>query len=174
MWERLDAQLCFIICLIQYFICVCIYIRVMTGQFSVCVVPGSSMGVSLATYRARIGLFHPSASSSSEFKPNVFISKSSACALQITVNDIIALCYMLTLVNTLLVICGDIELNPGPGDIPNSDHTRYFSFCHENMRSIKRCPEKLDHIKAELSGTYDVITISETWLSPEDNLDPTW
>ena len=38
MWERLDAQLCFIICLIQSsFICVCIYIRVMTGQFSVCV-----------------------------------------------------------------------------------------------------------------------------------------
>ena len=129
------------------------------------------MGVSLETYRARIGLFHPSASSSSEFKPNVFISKSSACALQFTVKDIMALCYMLTLVNTLLVICGDIELNPGPGDIPNSDHTRYFSFCHANMRSIKRCPEKLDHIKAELSGTYDVITISETWLSPEDKLD---
>jgi hypothetical protein len=38
------------------------------------------------------------------------------------------------------------------------------------MRSIKKCPDKLDHIRAEFRGTYDVITISETWLSPEDNL----
>ena len=39
------------------------------------------------------------------------------------------------------------------------------------MRSIKKCPAKLDHIRAELAGIYDVITISETWLNPDDNLD---
>jgi len=38
------------------------------------------------------------------------------------------------------------------------------------MRSTKKCPDKLDHIRAEFLGVYDVITISETWLSPDDNL----
>jgi hypothetical protein len=31
------------------------------------------------------------------------------------------------------------------------------------MRSIKKCSDKLDHIRAEFVGTYDVLTISETW-----------
>ena len=57
--------------------------------------------------------------------------------------------------------------NPGPR--PSGD--RYFTFCQANMRSIKKCPAKLDHIRAELSGIYYVITISETWLNPGDNFD---
>ena len=40
------------------------------------------------------------------------------------------------------------------------------------MRSVKRCPDKLDNIRDELSVIYCVITVSETWLTPSDNLDP--
>jgi hypothetical protein len=62
---------------------------------------------------------------------------------------------------------GDIEANPGPPQVQD----RNLSFCHANMRSIKRRLDKLDHIRAAFSGSHDVITLSETWLSPGENLD---
>jgi len=132
------------------------------------------MGVSIAIYRARIGLFHPRASGSSNRISNISnhaTSRLLAGALVSTTLDIVVMCCVLVLVNTLLTVCGDVELNPGPAGREHSEHNQNFTFCHANMRSIKRCPEKLDHIKPEFIGTYDVITISETWLSPEDNLD---
>ena len=76
----------------------------------------------------------------------------------------------LLLASLLLLACGDVESNPGP-DTERDSNGRYISFCHANMRSIRKCPDKIEHIKAELCGRYDIITISETWLSPDDNLD---
>ena len=71
-----------------------------------------------------------------------------------------------------LLTCGDIESNPGPVD-HMSDSDKYISFCHANMRSIKNCLDKLDHIKADFCGKYDIITLSETWLNPTDRYDAT-
>ncbi len=73
-----------------------------------------------------------------------------------------------TLLCLLLTSCEDIESNPRPVLNP---HAPKLCFCHANMRSIRKCPDKLDHIKAEFCGKYDVITISETWLTPDDNYD---
>ena len=72
----------------------------------------------------------------------------------------------------LLLISGDIELNPGPGDDTFSKVE--ISICHINIRSIKAkfngVNLKLDLIRNEIAKLYDIITISETWLTDSDNL----
>ena len=56
----------------------------------------------------------------------------------------------------LLLISGDVHLNPGP------QLTKCLSICHCNIRSLNN--EKLRHIEADLSKKYKIITLSETWL----------
>ena len=124
------------------------------------------MGISLDQYRARIGLF------------NLFLSPSLvACSFKYILQWLISalkLCIYLAsiyaLVRLKLLISGDVEPNPGPND-QILRHERRLSFCHANMRSIQRCPDKLDHIRAGFCGTYDIITLSETWLYPWDKYD---
>ena len=59
-------------------------------------------------------------------------------------------------------ISNDIETNPGPN---NGFHK--LKLCHINARSIKARNHFL-HIECELANAYDVITVSETWLSSKD------
>ncbi len=120
------------------------------------------MGVSLDIYRARIGLHHLRVSSSF-----VNIGKYCLCSTLLFDSLLELDLLMLASFSMVLLLSGDVELNPGPNRLTK----RYFTFCHANMRSVKRCSDKLDHIRAEFVGTYDVITVSETWLSPDDNLD---
>jgi len=140
------------------------------------------MGVSLGVYRARIGLFSLRFARDSNYSSHrmynathlAWLSKSpwllvtTACMFLSDIGNIILVWFFIIVM--ILTCSGDIEANPGPGP-RTSSQGRYFTFCHANMRSIKKCPEKLDHIRAEFRGTYDVITISETWLSPDNNLD---
>jgi hypothetical protein len=56
------------------------------------------------------------------------------------------------------MLCGDIHPNPGPTIKPK------IKLCHSNIRSIQNL-DKVDHIRCELSQDYDIITLSETWLS---------
>ena len=60
----------------------------------------------------------------------------------------------------LILMCMDVELNPGPAwaDI---------SLCHVNIRSIRNNVEKLEHISCGLTHHYDIITLSETWLNSQ-------
>lgn len=74
----------------------------------------------------------------------------------------------------MLLLCGDIEVNPGPYEhtitsddsvdsIPNSLDLileNSISIAHLNVQSINN---KLDIIQAELGG-FDIITLNETWL----------
>lgn len=60
----------------------------------------------------------------------------------------------------LLLCSGDIENNPGP-DINPQD----LRVMHINTQSIRG---KIDLIEAE-SSKFDIITVSESWLSPSDN-----
>ena len=60
-----------------------------------------------------------------------------------------------------LSLSGDIELNPGPASSQN------LSVVHINARSLKN---KIDLIQAE-SNQFDIITMSETWLSHTDHND---
>ena len=59
----------------------------------------------------------------------------------------------------LLFISGDVERNPGP--------TLETGLCvvHVNARSLGK---KLDLLEAE-SEHFDIITLSETWLSKKDD-----
>ena len=129
------------------------------------------MGVSLDAYRARIGLHHLRVSGNNVLCRYCYIGTSVVQRLLLQYNFLCSGMFLLVvyIISILLLLSGDIELNPGPSAVRN--RTRYFSYCHANMRSIKRCPDKLDHIRAEFIGIYDVITISETWLTPNDNLD---
>ena len=73
----------------------------------------------------------------------------------------------------LLMLCGDIESNPGPR--PNSGQS--FSLCHWNLNSIAAHNfSKISLLKAyNAIHTYDIICLSETYLnhdllSANDNL----
>ena len=72
----------------------------------------------------------------------------------------------------LVLISWDIELNPGlQSDLsPMMD----VSICHINARSIKATYNgerlKLDLIRNEISKSFNIITLSETWLTNNDNL----
>ncbi len=84
-----------------------------------------------------------------------------------TVVDIIGF----ALLFQLLLLCGDIHPNPGP--VP---HTTYcdITVCHANVRSLRShnsdgLYEKFEYIKCNLAGKFDIITISETWLTDKNN-----
>ena len=64
-----------------------------------------------------------------------------------------------------LIISCDIELNPGP--VSNK-----LGICHVNIQSMKRNHQKFDQIALQLADNFDVITVSETWLTTAipDNL----
>ena len=73
----------------------------------------------------------------------------------------------------LLLLCGDIELNPGPR--PNSGQS--FSICHWNLNSIAAHNfSKISLLRAyNAIHNYDIICLSETYLnhdtlSDSDNL----
>ena len=64
-------------------------------------------------------------------------------------------------IHMLVLLSMDVHTNPGPNW---SDLT----LCHSNIRSLRNCNDKLDHIRCNLADNYDIITISETWL--HDNI----
>ena len=80
----------------------------------------------------------------------------------------------LTVILQLLMLCGDIENNPGPTD---DNVSCDISICHANIRSLKHIDpdtgnfDRLTHIKCHLVGSYDIITLSETWLTSSDSSD---
>ncbi len=66
------------------------------------------------------------------------------------------------LIHILIALCNDVHPNPGP----HRDYSN-ISICHINIRSIKGI-DKLLHIKTDLADKYDIIALSETWLSDAD------
>ncbi len=131
----------------------------------------NTMGVSLAIYRARIGLFNCRLSNMGNKYGKCIclgnmVLESVRCACVLLDCDAGYL-ILLLLIEILLVRGGDVELNPGPAGAM----VKRLSICHANIRSIQRCNDKLDHIKEEFCGRFDVITLSETWLKPTDGVD---
>ena len=70
-------------------------------------------------------------------------------------------CYTLVTLRKLLLRAGDNEANPGPS---RTDTRSDLRIIHLNARSIKN---KIDVIEAE-ANRFDIITVSETWLSQID------
>ena len=90
---------------------------------------------------------------------------------------LISTCTLCIAFNVLLLLSGDIELNPGPvsveslSDVSSSSFTLHncsdilhsklnLSFVHLNVRSLL---PKLDHLSVELQN-YDIIALTETFL----------
>ena len=71
----------------------------------------------------------------------------------------------------MLLICSGVHPNPGPVNI--QEHCD-ISICHVNIRSLKHLDkfgnlDKLTHLKCTLGGKFQIITLSETWLSRADS-----
>ena len=146
------------------------------------------MGVTLDAWRAAIGLFHHGRKPSSfkkYFMPKMMfhsndyfhtysIREWARCLLKgrhCRMSTKLCMNYVaLTLIIQLALLCSGIHPNPGP--INNTEYSD-ISICHVNIRSLKSRDNygflhKMLHIKAELGNRYDIITVSETWLTPND------
>jgi hypothetical protein len=64
-------------------------------------------------------------------------------------------------IHTLILLCGDIHLNPGP----NTKSITNLKLCHCNIRSIATDLSKLDHIRSSFVPEFNLICLTETWLS---------
>jgi hypothetical protein len=56
-----------------------------------------------------------------------------------------------------LIVCGDVEINPGPADNPVKGHLSVF---HLNIRSVRNKLNVLENIAAD----YDSVCVIETYL----------
>ena len=103
------------------------------------------MGVSLCQYRQAIGLFN-----------RVKVVKSYYC-----VNFLLLPTLLLSaLLICLLLVIGGVETNPGPNQFVKLKHLKV---CHINIRG--GLLDKIIDLKTSLCQGYDVITVSETFLT---------
>ena len=107
------------------------------------------MGNSLSDYRLSIGLYN-----------NVKIVTSY---MSIGVRSVSIICIIICLMLLLLLVCGDVELNLGPAKLKS------LSICHVNIRGLSE--NKILAIKNTLSDKFDIITLSETFLSANSSTD---
>lgn len=106
------------------------------------------MGIRLDAYRAAIGLFNCHMLCKSRF----CISTSLTLILGIA-----CLTYVMFILYLIILLCGDIEINPGP---------RSFNLTigHINARSLNM-EDKFDEISSiVLDRKFDIFAVSETWL----------
>ena len=62
----------------------------------------------------------------------------------------------------LILLSGDVHPHAGP-----TDQFGDLNICHANIRSLTN--DKLMCIKSSLAQSFDLITLSETFLSPDKN-----
>ena len=105
------------------------------------------MGISTTQYRIAIGLY------------NNCKSKTCACidiiSLLITIGETIPVIVLLL----LILLCGDIELNPGP----DPTNVKQLSICHSNIRGLR---DKLGAMESTLINSFDIIALTESRLTP--------
>ena len=115
--------------------------------------------ISIDQYRASIGLFNCKGLYVISCKPH---TKQS---LDYEVGNLLLNFTLLTMTySILLLLCGDIHTNPGPPPaVDKHRKCKQLSICHVNVRSL--C---LRHtaVETKLAPFYDVITLSETLLTP--------
>lgn len=112
------------------------------------------MGIDVAQYRMRIGFFNL----------NFGMCISCVCIFDGVVSTLLHLCVGTLLLYLLLLLAGDIEINPGPGGV-----AKKCSICHINMRGLSG--DRFRELKTDVSGNYDIITLSETLLSKNSKHD---
>ena len=128
--------------------------------------------VDIVSYRVTIGLFYNKISMiclRKARKVSVCLSDfidmfllylrhvMSWCLVKYKSNYNIILSYLLLF--NLLIVCGDIELNPGPQGTPVS-HENTLSIFHANIRSLRN---KLNYI-IDIVEDFDIVFFTETHL----------
>ena len=109
------------------------------------------MGVNLEMCRARAGLFNR--------------HRYKVCVVSSVFNSILVTSIVLsvmTLMIYLILLCGDVELNPGP-------QSSCLSLWHCNIRGLNT--EKLLALKSEVEGHFDLVAVTETLLCNTKTLD---
>ena len=96
------------------------------------------MGVDLGVYRVRIGLF------------NSFKLKTTTSLLAVR-GDPISIFLILLLTTILLLLSGDIEVNPGPT----------VSLCHCNIRGFNF--ETHADLLSDVAHNFDILALTETF-----------
>ena len=109
------------------------------------------MGVHLEMYRTRIGLFNRHG-----YKVHVVSSVFNS----ILVTPILV--SVMPLMMYLILLCGDVEPNPGP---PSTCLSLWLC----NIRGIST--EKLLALKSKIEGHFDLVAVTETWLCNTKALD---
>lgn len=99
------------------------------------------MGNYLVDYRVAIGLFN-------QMKISTGVSSIGVSSRTV---------FYIMLLMSLLLLCGDIEQNPGPVKLKS------LSMCHANIRGLSNV--KLSAMRTTFCKYFDVITLSETFLS---------
>ena len=107
--------------------------------------------MNLEMYRARIGLFN---------RHRYQVHVVSSVFNSILVTSIVL--PVMTLVMYLILICGDVELNPGL-------QSTCLSLWHCNIRGLNT--EKLLALKSEIEGHFDLVAVTETLLCNTKTLD---
>ena len=135
-------------------------------------------GISIEAYRAAIGLFSGQTKDSGysdipycPFRDNNYFKKYTwkryNLFLTLTKPNKLAhyaICNVIAtslIIQMLISLSGNVHPNPGP------DKQCDLSICHANIRSLKAI-DRMTHISCELALKYDIITLSETWLSNTD------
>ncbi len=117
------------------------------------------MGIGIDQYRCSIGLF-----CRAKFV-TLTIRIIPPLLHNVLMSGFANIAYLFVIHAIILLISSDIEINPGPDSVKIS---RQLSICHLNIQSIKRNSEKLDHISVQLCTQFDIITVSETWLTADE------
>ena len=105
-------------------------------------------------YRTAIGMYNNGLVSPSTSKAHASIS------VNILHNVCSNIAFYLLVIILLCLLANDIHVNPGP---LHSDGC--IKICHINVQSMKRNLEKPKQIQLQYGDLYDIITVSETWLS---------
>ncbi len=111
------------------------------------------MGITIEQYRAVIGTF-----------VRIKMIKITRTSLNWSMSSHIFLNIMFYIITIMIINMksNDIEMNPGPNNYCD------LNVCHLNIQSMKRNREKLTQIQVQLASNYDIVTVSETWLSADD------
>ena len=140
------------------------------------------MGNCIQVYRAAIGLFHLLKRNhrySFDFRANTYqeiLLTNIQCAVLVVSlfkiqsnNPNIDIVFLLFVLHIIL-ICGNVEVNPGPESndmsntpsISSAESCNSITICNLNIRSVRN---KLDFLH-NFSDEFDIITLTETYLDP--------
>ena len=119
------------------------------------------MTISVSQYRAAIGGFFLILNCSFTYFPGVNYRVSPSAS---SFNFYSCCSHVTLIIVAILILSMDIQPNPGP--IQNIATVK-LGLCHANVRSLMSDRSKLDDLTFLAdSNAIDVITLSETWLSP--------